>query len=243
MGGVRPGRYTKELQSVNSNNLSKSAAYSQLAIPHKRVMVGGGKMSSRNIKDLFVFVGEKAGMIEDVDEMKRQREIIKKVSEGSAYYNHQVQNSEVTEKKILELREKKSKLTERQLEEGRNLWEKIAQSLEQKRDINRVCVVIDMDAFYVSCELVDKPDLQDKPVAVGGGVITTANYVARKFGVRSAMPTFMARQLCPSLIVIPTNFEKYVEESKKVHKLIAKVDPSFRALSLDEVNSYTFNSQ
>lgn len=67
-----------------------------------------------------------------------------------------------------------------------------------------------MDMFFVACELLDKPELKEKPVAVGGSkIISTANYVARKFGVRSAMPTFVAQRLCPDLIVLPSNFEKY----------------------------------
>ena len=59
--------------------------------------------------------------------------------------------------------------------------------IEKSRDLSRVCVVVDMDAFYANVELQDRPDLADKPVAVGGtGMITTTNYVARRWGVRSA---------------------------------------------------------
>ena len=65
-------------------------------------------------------------------------------------------------------------------------------SLKIKTD--RVWAHFDMDMFYVACELLDKPELVDKPVAVGGSqIISTSNYVARKFGVRSAMPTFVAK--------------------------------------------------
>jgi DNA polymerase kappa len=72
-----------------------------------------------------------------------------------------------------------------------------------------------MDMFYVACELLDKPELNDLPVAVGGtAMISTANYVARKFGVRSGMPGFIAKKLCPELILLPHNFEKYEKASK-----------------------------
>jgi DNA polymerase kappa len=65
---------------------------------------------------------------------------------------------------------------------------------------------IDMDMFYVACEILDKPELKDKPCAVGSmSMISTANYVARKFGVRSAMPGFVAKELCPELIFLPHN--------------------------------------
>ena len=75
---------------------------------------------------------------------------------------------------------------------------------------NRVWMHIDMDMFYVAVELLEKPELKDKPCCVGGmSMISTANYVARKFGVRSAMPGFVAKKLCPELIFIDHNFKKY----------------------------------
>ena len=78
----------------------------------------------------------------------------------------------------------------------------------------RTIIHLDMDCFYAAIEVRDKPELAGKPVAVGGardrrGVLTTCNYEARKFGVRSAMPTFQALQRCPELIVMPTRFEVY----------------------------------
>ena len=69
---------------------------------------------------------------------------------------------------------------------------------------------MDMDMFFVACELRDRPELRDKPCAVGGmSMISTANYIARKYGVRSAMPGFIAKKLCPQLIFLPHNFKKY----------------------------------
>ena len=72
----------------------------------------------------------------------------------------------------------------------------------------RAIVHLDMDCFYAAIEVRERPALRGKPVGVGGarerrGVLTTCNYEARKFGVRSAMPTFMALQRCPNLIVLP----------------------------------------
>src|SRR5262245_52038120 len=77
---------------------------------------------------------------------------------------------------------------------------------------------LDMDCFYAAIEVRDRPSLRGKPVGVGGarerrGVLTTCNYEARKFGVRSAMPTFMALQRCPNLIVLPTRFDVYWREA------------------------------
>ena len=96
---------------------------------------------------------------------------------------------------------------------------------------------IDMDCFYAAIEVRDDPALRGKPVAVGGvsrGVLTTANYEARKFGCRSAMPTFKALQLCPDLVVRPTRFDVYKEESQKIGRIFHRFTDLVEPLSLDE---------
>ena len=107
--------------------------------------------------------------------------------------------------------------------------------LEACRDLTRVCVVVDLDMFFAAVEMRDDPSLRDKPMAVGGmGMISTANYAARKFGVRSAMPGFIAVKLCPALVFVKPNYSKYVEVAKHVRAVFATYDPQFRAASLDE---------
>jgi DNA polymerase-4 len=97
---------------------------------------------------------------------------------------------------------------------------------------------IDCDAFYASVEKRDNPALADKPVIVGHpggrGVVTTACYVARKFGPRSAMPMFKALELCPHAVVIPPDIAKYKRVSADIQALFAKATPLFEPLSLDE---------
>ena len=96
---------------------------------------------------------------------------------------------------------------------------------------------IDMDCFYAAIEVRDDPSLRGKPVAVGGrrrGVLTTANYEARKFGCHSAMPTFQALELCPHLIICPTRFEVYSGESRKVRDIFHRFSELVEPLSLDE---------
>src|SRR5690606_23320246 len=75
---------------------------------------------------------------------------------------------------------------------------------------------LDMDAFYASVELLSRPDLADRPVAIGGagdpsarGVVTTANYAARQFGIRSGMALRRARELCPACVFLPADFDRY----------------------------------
>ncbi|MEY2484044.1 MAG: polymerase [Verrucomicrobiota bacterium] len=103
----------------------------------------------------------------------------------------------------------------------------------------RAIIHLDMDCFYAAIEVRDQPALKGKPVGVGGardrrGVLTTCNYEARKFGVRSAMPTFMALQRCPNLIILPTRFDVYRKESAVIREILHRFTPLVEPLSLDE---------
>ena len=102
----------------------------------------------------------------------------------------------------------------------------------------RKIIHVDADSFYASIEMREDPALRDKPIAVGGrtgrGVIATSNYAAREFGVRSAMPSARARQLCPDLIILKPRFELYREVSRELREIFARYTPLIEPLSLDE---------
>ncbi len=103
----------------------------------------------------------------------------------------------------------------------------------------RKIIHIDMDMFFVAVELRDRPDLVDKPVAIGGpvgfrGVLSTANYVARKSGVRAALPTGQALKLCPNLVLLPGNMAKYKSVSEKVFEIFYEYTDWVEGVSLDE---------
>jgi DNA polymerase-4 len=103
----------------------------------------------------------------------------------------------------------------------------------------RAIIHLDMDCFYAAIEVRDRPSLRGKPVGVGGardrrGVLTTCNYEARKFGVHSAMPTFMAMQRCPDLIVLPTRFDVYRREAAVLRGILHRFTSLIEPLSLDE---------
>ena len=96
-----------------------------------------------------------------------------------------------------------------------------------------------MDFYFAAVELLDRPDLKNRPVAVGGrpegrGVITTCNYIARKFGVGSALSSREAVRRCPDLIILPSRFAKYKEISEKIRKIFKRYSPSIETVSLDE---------
>ncbi len=103
----------------------------------------------------------------------------------------------------------------------------------------RKIIHVDMDCFFAAVEMRDNPALRDVPIAIGGsresrGVISTANYPARMYGVRSAMPTATALKRCPSLKIITGRFEAYREASHHIREILSRFTPLIEPLSLDE---------
>uniref|UniRef100_A0A3Q3N461 DNA polymerase kappa n=1 Tax=Labrus bergylta TaxID=56723 RepID=A0A3Q3N461_9LABR len=129
----------------------------------------------------------------------------------------------------------KAQITEHQLNKAQAQVERMAAELEKGRDLSRLIVHVDMDAFYAAVEMRDCPELKDKPMAVGSmSMLSTSNYHARKYGVRAAMPGFIAKKLCPNLVIVPTNFDKYRAVSGEIREIFADYDPHFQPMSLDE---------
>jgi len=102
----------------------------------------------------------------------------------------------------------------------------------------RKIIHLDMDCFYAAVEMRERPELREIPIAVGGGgprgVVTTCNYPARAFGVRSAMPGFKARELCPQLVFLPVRFDVYRAESARIRGILSDYTRLVEPLSLDE---------
>jgi len=103
---------------------------------------------------------------------------------------------------------------------------------------SRRIIHIDMDCFYAAVEMREHPELVGRPLAVGSstgrGVLTTCNYPARKFGVRSAMPVFKARELCPGLVILPVRFDLYRAVSRDIRAIFHRYTDLVEPLSLDE---------
>ncbi|XP_023269275.1 DNA polymerase kappa [Seriola lalandi dorsalis] len=175
----------------------------------------------------------KAGM-EGLDRDKINK-IIMESSKGSRFYENELKREQQVNQRIEKMMLQKAQITEQQLKKAQAQVEKVASALVRSRDLSRVIVHVDMDAFYAAVEMRDCPELKDKPMAVGSmSMLSTSNYHARKYGVRAAMPGFIAKKLCPNLVIVPTNFDKYRAVSDEIREIFADYDPHFQPLSLDE---------
>ncbi|KAK5126749.1 hypothetical protein LTR85_009683 [Meristemomyces frigidus] len=165
-------------------------------------------------------------------------EIIYNASKGSKYFNNEENRDKTLTVKINRILAKKRELERIEASGGLKNEMKRADDyiaeLEYGRDLSQAVVHIDCDAFYAAVEELDRPELKDVPFAVGVGVLTTCNYHARKFGCRSGMAGFVADKLCPELIHLPLNFEKYTAKAKEVRAVLEQYDPRFESASIDE---------
>ncbi|KAI0302716.1 hypothetical protein BC826DRAFT_1089789 [Russula brevipes] len=158
----------------------------------------------------------KAGLSTEQTEINR---IIADASKGSKFYeNEKRKDKEVTARieRIFKLRDQAMK------------------GVDVERDLTQFIVHLDMDAFYANVELLDNPSLAGKAFGVGHGVLSTASYEARKYGVRSGMPGYIARKLCPDLIFVELHMSRYSEVSKRIMTIFRQYDTNMLAASVDE---------
>lgn len=174
----------------------------------------------------------KAGQ-DSVDQSKVS-EVIYNASKGSKYFNREEVKDKILTQKIEQILEKKRRLEKVDLTRELRAADQLVAQLELTRDLTQYIVHVDCDAFYAAVEQLDRPELKDLPFAVGGGVLTTCNYVARKFGCRSGMAGFVAKKLCPDLLLIPLRFEKYTSKAQEIRGVLAQYDPRFESASIDE---------
>ena len=200
----------------------------------------------------------KAG--QDAVDQNKVSQIIYNASKGSKFFSRESAKDEILTKKIEALLAHKARL-EREagltstingdgagagaapstapipcslLDRETRTADTLLAELELDRDMSRTIVHVDCDAFYAAVEQLDRPELATVPFAVGKGVLTTCNYIARTFGCRSGMAGFVAKKLCPELIQLPVNFSRYTEKAKEVRVVLAEYDPRFESASCDE---------
>jgi DNA polymerase kappa len=202
--------------------------------------------ATKTASALMVAASEKAGM-EDIDR-ERINAILLRESGDSAFMERQRKMDENSNKRIAEM---KHRLSEKDNNTANKMWRdemertSIDPQLEKYRSKRRplsTCVVIDMDSFFISCHILDQPHLAHVPACVGGSsMISTSNYVARRYGVRAAMPGYLGRTLVnelsrgkETLTFVKSDFNLYKKKSAEVRSILLEYDPKLKMYSLDE---------
>jgi DNA polymerase kappa len=171
---------------------------------------------------------------QDHVDQKKVSEIIYEASKGSKFFNNEEAKDKTLTIKINRILAKKRQLDKLDLTHHLRKADEYVEKLELSRDLTQTIVHVDCDAFYAAVEELDRPELKHVPFAVGKGVLTTCNYHARKHGCRSGMAGYIADKLCPQLIHISPNFEKYSAKAKEIRSVLVKYDARFEAASVDE---------
>ncbi|KAJ5496179.1 hypothetical protein N7463_008166 [Penicillium fimorum] len=174
----------------------------------------------------------KAGQ-DSVDQQKVS-EIIYNASKGSKFFNHEQDRDRNLTLKIEQILKEKARLDRLDLSSDLRRADEYLAELELSRDLSQHVIHVDCDAFFAAVEELDRPELKTVPMAVGKGVLTTCNYLARKFGVRSGMASFVAKKLCPQLVLLPQNYDKYTAKAQEIRAIMAEYDPLFESASIDE---------
>ncbi|KAA8645388.1 uncharacterized protein ATNIH1004_006807 [Aspergillus tanneri] len=185
----------------------------------------------------------KAG--QDTVDQQKVSEIIYNASKGSKFFNHEQARDRILTEKITRILKEKERLKNQDLSHDLRRANQLLAELELGRDLSQYVVHVDCDAFYAAVEELNRPELRTVPMAVGGGVLSTCNYEARKFGCRSGMAGFVAKKLCPQLVILSPNYEKYIAKAKEVRAIFAQYDPLFESASIDEayLNITTYCSE
>ncbi|KAI9144034.1 hypothetical protein BKA69DRAFT_1057838 [Paraphysoderma sedebokerense] len=226
---------------INSNpNPSPISPSSNTPVPScSSTSTSNSNSTTQGPSNLYLFNSNKAGL--DRVDKEKVNAIINEASKGSLFFKNEERKSFELKSKLAFLETESKKLRSQSLHHELKIVDNKLIELECHRDLSRVIVHIDMDAFYASVEERECPELKGKPMAVGGmSMLCTANYEGifwlflSKFGVRAAMPGYIAKKLCPQLILVPLHFDKYREASSQVRSVLAKYDPQFSPASLDE---------
>ncbi|KAG2435360.1 hypothetical protein HXX76_007433 [Chlamydomonas incerta] len=173
-----------------------------------------------------VFTNAKAGM-EGVDKARVQQ-IVWEMSKDSAHFKNEQRKQASVQERIERMKSQAAAITPAELAAAGRLLDARIASCEARRDLTRTWLHVDMDCFYAAVHEREQPELKRLQVAVGGmGMICTANYVARRFDVRSAMPAFIGKRLCPKLVFIKPDFAKYTAAAEVVRGALRQVITRF----------------
>ena len=222
----------KSSNNANSKTEKPNSSELLLSDDNEERQVIGEFRSQSQVERMSLNDG-KAGM-EGLDK-DRINKIIHEASKGSKFYENERRKEEKTKERLKAMKSELEKYTKDDRNKALLEADRVLNKLREQNDLSRTIVHIDMDAFYAAVEMRDDPKLKDVPMAVGGNsMLSTSNYLARKYGVRAAMPGFIAKKLCPKLVIVPTHFDKYRKVSNEIREVFSEYDSNFLPLSLDE---------
>ena len=182
-----------------------------------------------------VYTGEKGGM-KGINHQKIEK-IIYETTKNSRIFKKNEEDLASLKQEVLLLEKKLENFHKNEilLNQVTQLAKSRIEFLKEKRRFDKIWMHLDMDMFFAAVEIRDDPSLANIPMAVGGmSMISTSNYIARKYGVRSAMPGFIAKKLCPQLKLVEPHFYRYKEESQKIMEILEEYDPYIESMGLDE---------
>ncbi|KAL7699582.1 DNA polymerase kappa [Lotmaria passim] len=186
------------------------------------------------------FDNTKAGL-QSVDKARTEA-LIRELSKNSSFYQNEERKAKNRQKHIEALLAK-TRHYEANVKGRPDVFRKVQREvadleavIETHRDFDHVYVHLDMDMFFAAVEMKKNPQYASLPLGIGGiGMLSTTNYVARQYGVRSGMPGFIGLRLCPDLLIVPTDFPACRVESQKFKAVVRSYDPSAHGLGMDEI--------
>lgn len=185
-------------------------------------------------REMLVYLGPKAGISQAATDAATAAAI---AASGGSYMRQAEKRAAASQLAAAAALQQVSRATPSQTAAAQASAASAIQALQAKYATQRCLVHVDADSFFASVHERDCPELKHIPVAVGGmSMISTANYEARKYGVRAAMPGFVAVKLCPQLKFVRSDFAAYVQAAAAMRHVMAKYDPAMRTMSLDEAS-------
>ena len=194
---------------------------------------GGAPSYEEQAKAMYIHASHKGGM--DGIDAEKIAKIVLEASASSSFTGHQRKLNLAVDRRLERLRGAQRRLHSSQRDAARANVARRTAELEATRDLSRVCCVVDFDQFYAAVAIRDDPSLADKPLAVGGALVLTANYMARRWGVRSGMPGFVAKELCRrapefgmprvELTFVSADYSQYAQVAEEALEIYREYDP------------------
>ena len=224
-----------ELLNNQIPNLTSTENNNSKINPNPQINTDNTSSKMTNMNMPCVYTGEKGGM-KGINHEKIEK-IIYETTKNSRIFKKNEEDLAYLKQEVLSLEKKLENFHKNEI-----LYNQVAQLaksriefLKEQRRFDKIWMHLDMDMFFAAVEIKDNPSLANVPMAVGSmAMISTSNYIARKYGVRSAMPGFIALKLCPQLKLIGGHFHRYKEESIKIMEILEEYDPFLESSGLDE---------